>query len=269
MSGKSTMSLLAIANVQKTGGPAVLLDMEHSFDPVHAATLGVDVKNLRVNQPDYGEQALEAVNVLCKNNAVDIIVLDSTAAMLPKAEFEGDMDRKGMGEQARMLSQGLRKLVGVIGKSNTVVIFINQLREQIGQMFGDPNITPGGKALKFYASVRLDVRRMSGKDNIYRNEAGDVIGNRVKVKVVKNKCAIPFKECEFDLYYDKGVDAVSEIPALAISRGLVDISGNTYTYGEQKWVGLDKFSNAIRGDEKLRSALYAKLTNVDKKAKAN
>jgi recombination protein RecA len=189
--------------------------------------------------------------------------------MLPKAEFEGDMDRKGMGEQARMLSQGLRKLVGVIGKSNTVVIFINQLREQIGQMFGDPNITPGGKALKFYASVRLDVRRMSGKENIYRNAANDVIGNRVKVKVVKNKCAIPFKECEFDLYYDKGVDAVSEIPALAISRGLVDISGNTYTYGDKKWVGLEKFSAAIRGDEQLRSTLYAKLTNVDKKTKAS
>jgi recombination protein RecA len=198
---------------------------------------------------------MEAISILCRSNAVDLIVLDSTAALVPKAEHDGNMERKSMGEQARLLSQALRKLVGDVGKSNTAVIFINQIRNKVGVMFGNPETTPGGLALKFYSSVRLEIKRMSGKDSMRTDSKDDAIGNRVKVKVVKNKCAVPYKECEFDLYFNKGIDVVSEISDLALRKEIVTVAGNTYSFEKHKWVGRAKFDEAIKEDVKLQEKL--------------
>jgi recombination protein RecA len=228
-SGKTTLTLHAIAEVQKSGGTAAFIDAEHALDPTYAKRIGVDVENLLLSQPDNGEQALEIVETLVRSNAVDIIVIDSVAALVPRAEIEGDMGDSLPGLQARLMSQALRKLTSVISRSKSTVVFINQIRMKIGVMFGNPETTTGGNALKFYASVRMDIRRIS------QIKAGDrVIGNRTRVKVVKNKIAPPFREAEFDIMYNEGISRSGDIIDLATARDIVEKSGAWFAYGGQK-----------------------------------
>lgn len=269
MSGKSTLSLIGIANAQKDGGIAVLIDAEHSFDPIWASKLGVNVKDLRIYQPDYGEQALEAVDKLASSNAVDMIVVDSTAALIPKAELEGSMEDQSVGLQARLISKALRKIVGSVGKSKTVVIFVNQIRQNVMQMFGDPTVTPGGRALKFYSSIRLEVHRLTGKDNVFKDKDDNVIGHRVRVKVAKNKCAPPFRVCEFDLYFDRGIDCANEIAQLAIDKGIVKAEGKVYTFNNKKWIGFDNYCSFVKDNPELQNTLKEHIINVDKKARSS
>lgn len=237
--GKTTLTLQAIAEAQKAGGQAAFVDAEHALDPVYAAALGVDVDNLLVSQPDNGEQALEIVEALIRSNALDIVVVDSVAALVPKAELEGEMGDAQMGLQARLMSQALRKLTGVTSKSNAVLVFINQLREKIGVMFGNPETTTGGRALKFYSSVRIDIRRIASiKD-------GDVVvGARTKAKVVKNKTARPFQEAEGDLMYGRGINKTADIFDLAVKFSIIDKSGSHYSYKSDR-IGQGR-DNAVR-----------------------
>src|SRR6185369_15309390 len=228
-SGKTTLTLHAIASVQRAGGVAAFIDAEHALDPAYARKLGVKTDELLVSQPDYGEQALEIADMLVRSNAVDIIVVDSVAALVPKAEIEGDMGDSHVGLQARLMSQALRKLTGAIARSKTSVIFINQLREKIGVMFGNPETTTGGKALKFYASVRLDIRRIGPV-----KEKEDVIGSHVRVKVVKNKVAPPFKQAEFDIMYAEGISHASLVVDIGSESGIIEKSGAWYSYKGQK-----------------------------------
>jgi recombination protein RecA len=228
-SGKTTLTLHAIAQVQRNGGTAAFIDAEHALDPAYAKRIGVDTDNLLLSQPDNGEQALEITETLVRSNAVDIIVVDSVAALVPRAEIEGDMGDAQMGLQARLMSQALRKLTAVISRSKATVIFINQLRMKIGVMFGNPETTTGGNALKFYASVRMDIRRIS---QIKQGE--NVIGNRVRVKIVKNKIAPPFRQAEFDIMYNEGISASGDILDLAVQQEIVEKSGAWFAYNDQK-----------------------------------
>ncbi len=260
-SGKTTVALHVVAEAQKKGGNAVFIDVEHALDPVYAQALGVDIDSLLVSQPDTGEQALEICEALVRSGAIDVVVIDSVAAMVTKAEIEGDMGDSHVGVQARLMSQGLRKLTGAISKSNCVAIFINQLREKIGVVYGNPEVTPGGRALKFYSSVRLDVRRVE-----QLKSGTEVIGNRTRVKVVKNKVAPPFKEAEFDIMYGQGISREGEILDLAIKLGIIQKSGSWLSYGENRLgQGRDNVKNYLRENPEFMEEIARQvMENADK-----
>lgn len=254
-SGKTTLTLHAIAECQKNGGTAAFIDAEHAFDPSYARKLGVNIDDLLVSQPDTGEQALEIADMLVRSGAVDIVVVDSVAALTPKAEIEGEMGDSHMGLQARLMSQALRKLTGNIKRSNTLVIFINQIRMKIGVMFGNPETTTGGNALKFYASVRLDIRRIGALKN-----GEEIIGNQTRVKVVKNKVAPPFKEAEFDILYNEGISRTGEIIDLAVKLGLVDKAGAWYSYqGTKIGQGKDNVRNYLQENPAVAETLEQRI----------
>jgi recombination protein RecA len=249
-SGKTTLCLHVIAEAQKTGGLAAFIDAEHALDVQYAKRLGVDTANLLLSQPDFGEQALEITDTLVRSNALDIIVIDSVAALVPRSEIEGEMGDATMAVQARLMSQALRKLTGAISKSKTAVIFINQLRSKIGIMFGNPETTTGGNALKFYASLRLDIRRIAAiKDGT------DVIGNRTKVKIVKSKVAPPFKEVEFDILYNEGISKSGDLLDLAVNLGIIKKSGAWFTYNEERFQGREQFRQKIVENSGLNSSI--------------
>ena len=262
-SGKTTVALHIIASAQKAGGVAAFIDVEHALDPVYAKALGVDIDSLLVSQPDTGEQALEITEALVRSGAIDVIVVDSVAALVPKAEIEGLMGDTHVGLQARLMSQALRKLTGAISKTNCVAVFINQLREKVGVMYGNPEVTPGGRALKFYSSVRLDVRKQE-----QLKSGGEVIGNHTKVKVVKNKVAPPFKEAEFDIMYGEGISRVGEILDLAVKLDIVEKSGAWFSYkGERLGQGRDNVKELISKNTELLDELDDLIRqNIDKVA---
>ncbi len=254
-SGKTTVSLHIIAEAQKLGGTAAFIDAEHALDPDYAQKLGVDTAELLLSQPDNGEQALNICEMLVKSGSVDIVVVDSVAALTPKAEIDGEMGDSHVGLQARMMSQALRKLTGVINKSNTTVIFINQLREKVGVMFGSPETTTGGKALKFYASIRLDVRKV---DTI--KDGADFVGNRTRVKVVKNKLAPPFKTAEFDIVYGKGISQVGCLVDLALEKGIIKKSGSWFSYNDEKiGQGKENVKDFLEKNAELYNEIMSKV----------
>src|SRR6187401_189700 len=254
-SGKTTLALQVIAEAQKLGGMAAFVDAEHALDAQYAKKLGVDLDNLLVSQPDNGEQALEIVEVLIRSNAVDVVVVDSVAALVPRAEIDGEMGEAQMGLQARLMSQALRKLTGAVSKSKTSLIFINQLREKIGVMFGNPETTTGGRALKFYASVRIDIRRIGAI-----KDGEDVVGNRTRVKVVKNKMAPPFKEAEFDIMYGEGVSREGDLIDIAVERKIVEKSGTWFAYGgERLGQGRENVKTYLKEHPELRDGIDKKV----------
>ncbi len=254
-SGKTTFALHAIAEIQKKGGRAAFIDAEHSLDPQYAARLGVNIDELLLSQPDNGEQALEICEALVRSGAIGIVVIDSVAALVPQAEIEGEMGDSHVGLQARLMSQALRKLSGIINKTNTVAIFINQLREKVGVMFGNPEVTPGGRALKFYSSIRLEIRR---SEQIKLGT--DIIGNKTSIKVVKNKMAPPFKSCSVDIMYGEGISQTGELVDLASEAGIIDKSGAWYSYkGEKIGQGRENVKDLFKKDAKLREEISKKV----------
>jgi recombination protein RecA len=254
-SGKTTLAIHAIAEVQKQGGIAAIVDAEHAFDRFYAERLGVDIANLLIAQPDCGEQALDIADELIRSSAVDLVVIDSVAALTPKAEIEGDMGDNRVGLQARLMSQALRKLTATISKTQTTCIFINQLREKIGIMFGNPETTTGGNALKFYASVRLDIRKIG-----QIKEGDEVIGNQVRVKVIKNKVAPPFKKAEFDLMFNEGISRVGELVDMGVEQNIIEKSGSWYSYdGNRLAQGRDAVKNLLEDNPDLTETIEAKL----------
>ena len=258
-SGKTTLTLHAIAECQKAGGIAAFIDAEHAFDRFYAQNLGVNIDELIISQPDHGEQALEITDNLIRSGAVDIIVIDSVAALTPKSEIEGEMGDSKMGLHARLMSQALRKLTSTISKTNCTVFFINQLREKIGVMFGNPETTTGGNALKFYASVRLDIRRSTQ----LKDSSGNAMGNKTRVKVVKNKVAPPFKVCEFDIMYGEGISKVGEILDIGTQAGIVDKSGSWFSYGDTKLgQGRDAVKNLLKDNPELCDELEGKISET-------
>ncbi len=257
-SGKTTVALHAVAEVQKRGGIAGFIDAEHALDPVYAAHIGVDINNLYISQPDNGEQALEITETMVRSGAVDIVIVDSVAALVPKAEIEGDMGDSHVGLQARLMSQALRKLTAVISKSNCIVIFINQLREKVGVMFGNPETTTGGRALKFYASVRLDVRRIEAL-----KAGGEVVGNRTRVKVVKNKVAPPFREAEFDIMFGQGISKEGDVLDLAVEENIIQKSGAWFAYNDEKiGQGRENAKQFLKEHPEVMDEVEAKVREV-------
>jgi recombination protein RecA len=257
-SGKTTIALQVVAEAQKKGGMAAFIDVEHALDPAYARKLGVDVDNLLVSQPDYGEQALEIAAALIASGSIDVLVVDSVAALVPKAELDGEMGDSHMGLQARLMSQALRKLTGMVSKSKTCLIFINQIREKIGVMFGNPETTTGGRALKFYSSVRADIRRIAAiKD-------GDVVvGNRTKVKLVKNKCAAPFREAEFDIIYGEGVSKEGDLVDLGVANNLIEKSGSWFSYkGERIGQGRENAKQFLKDNADIRQTIDTELRKL-------
>ncbi len=253
-SGKTTLCLHVVAEAQKAGGMAAFIDAEHALDVNYAKRLGVDTSNLLLSQPDFGEQALEITDTLVRSNALDIIVIDSVAALVPRSEIEGEMGDATMAVQARLMSQALRKLTGAISKSRTAVIFINQLRSKIGIMFGNPETTTGGNALKFYASLRLDIRRIAAI-----KEGSDVIGNRTRVKIVKSKVAPPFKEVEFDILYNEGISKAGDLLDFGVNLGIIKKSGAWFTYGEDRFQGREQFRQKLMEDKQIYSNLEKEI----------
>jgi recombination protein RecA len=264
-SGKTTITLQIIAEAQKAGGMAAFVDAEHALDPAYAKKLGVDVDNLLVSQPDYGEQALEITEALVRSGAIDVLVVDSVAALVPKAELEGEMGDSHMGLQARLMSQALRKLTGTVSKSRTALIFINQIREKIGVMFGNPETTTGGRALKFYSSVRIDIRRIAAI-----KEGDQVVGSRTKVKVVKNKVAAPFREAEFDIMYGEGISMEGDLLDQAVERNIVEKSGAWYSFdGERIGQGRENTKNFLKENKDITARIeitVRKALGLDKAA---
>lgn len=254
-SGKTTLAQHIIAEVQKIGGIAAFIDAEHALDPDYAQKIGVNIKEMLISQPDTGEQALEILETLVRSNAVDIVVIDSVAALVPQREIDGDMGDSHMGLQARLMSQALRKLAGVVSKSNTIVIFINQIRHKIGVFFGSPETTTGGNALKFYSSLRIEVRRSA-----QIKQAEKIIGNRVKTKIVKNKVAAPFKTCEFDIMYNEGISISGDLLDTGITYGIISKSGNSYSFGDTKLgVGRESAKRFLKADKPLMKEIRKKI----------
>src|ERR1700749_3835137 len=257
-SGKTTIALQVVAESQKKGGMAAFIDVEHALDPVYARKLGVDVDNLLVSQPDYGEQALEITNALITSGSIDVLVVDSVAALVPKAELDGEMGDSFMGVHARLMSQAMRKLTGIVSKSNTCLIFINQIREKIGVMFGNPETTTGGRALKFYASIRVDIRRIAAI-----KDGETVTGNRTKVKVVKNKVAAPFREAEFDIIYGEGVSKEGDLLDLGVAQNIVEKSGSWFSYkGERIGQGRENARQFLKDNPDIRQEIDPELAKV-------
>ncbi|MCR5206934.1 MAG: recombinase RecA [Eubacterium sp.] len=261
-SGKTTLALHCVAEAQKAGGVAAFIDAEHALDPVYAENLGVDVDSLLVSQPDDGEQALEITEQIVRSGAVDIIVVDSVAALVPRAEIEGEMGDSQVGRHARLMSQALRKLAGAVNKFDCVIIFINQLREKVGVIYGNPEVTTGGRALKFYASMRIDVRRIEQ----IKAPGNEFVGSRTRAKIVKNKVAPPFKQAEFDIMYGTGIDRDGEICDLAVELGIIKKSGSWFSYGEQRFQGRDKLKELIKNDEAFAKEVEKAVVDSIKQA---
>ena len=261
-SGKTTLALHILAEAQKAGGEVAFIDVEHALDPEYARALGVDIDSLLVSQPDTGEQALEICEALVRSGAIDAIVIDSVAAMVPRAEIEGEMGDSHVGLQARLMSQALRKLTGVIGKTNTVAVFINQLREKVGVVYGNPEVTAGGRALKYYSSVRIDVRRIEG----LKDSSGQFIGNRTRAKVVKNKVAPPFREAEFDIMFGEGISKVGEILDMGVKLGILQKSGAYFSYGDIRLgQGRDNAKNFLKENPEIMADIEGQIrANADK-----
>ncbi len=263
-SGKTTLALHCVAEAQKQGGEAAFIDAEHALDPTYAANLGVDVDSLLVAQPDNGEQALEITEQLVRSGAIDIIVVDSVAALVPRSEIDGNMGDSHVGLHARLMSQALRKLAGAINKSNCIIIFINQLREKVGVIYGNPEVTTGGRALKFYASMRIDVR----KSEQIKAPGNEFIGSHTKAKIVKNKVAPPFKTAEFDIMYGTGIDRIGEICDLAVNLGVIKKSGSWFSYGDQRFQGKDKVKELIKNNPEFGSEIEKQVMDLMKNADA-